>query len=315
MFGDECHQPVTDRQFRPQWAAIQCLIVDNSWQWIWLTATLPLRLQRLWQTIMGIDPLRTIFLRGPTNRLELAYNVLHVNPKERHLDSVAKHLIRMLEDDNQHPEGRRIMFVASIGECNRLSKSFGCFKHHAEMSADDRHNHLDAWKKGVVVEPDHSERQETWIIATPGLITGYDYHRVEDVIFYEMGYGLLNLVQGGGRGGRSGQRANVILLSSDTVHTCHRGMTEEEDVELLELMAEWANNVKNCRRWLISEAMDGIRVSCKDLVGGQWCDICELDSKTTWMLKRVMELGEKPKGVVMPTEDNQMLIASPRILG
>jgi superfamily II DNA helicase RecQ len=127
----------------------------------------------------------------------------------------------MLEDDNQHPEGRRIMFVASIGECNRLLKSFGCFKHHAEMSADDRHNHLDAWKKGVVVEPDHSERQETWMIATPGLITGYDYHRVEDVIFYEIGYGLLNLVQGGGRGGWSGQRANVILLLSDTVHTCH----------------------------------------------------------------------------------------------
>jgi len=312
VFDDECHQPLTDRIYRPQWAAIQSLIVDNSWQIIHLTATLPPVLQSAWETLLGIDKKRTIFLRGPTNRLELSYNVLHVNPKERHPDSVAGHLIRMLEDDNQHPEGRRIMFVSSIVECDRLASLFECFKHHGGMNQDDRHNHLEGWKKGLVVASDGSQRRETWIVATPGLITGYDYHRVEDVIFYEIGYGLLNLVQGGGRGGRSGQHANVILLTSDRVYTCHQGLSVEEDVEMLQLMFEWAHNTEDCRRLLISEAMDGCRVTCKDLPGAQQCDICEPDSKITRMLQRAMEMGEKPMGATMPMDDIQMLVALQR---
>src|ERR1700720_3993213 len=104
-------------------------------------------------------------------------------------------------------------------------------------------------------------RRETWIIATPGLITGYDYHRVEDVIFYEIGYGLLNLVQGGGRGGSSEQRANVILLTSDRVQTCHQHLSVEEDVELLRLMSEWAHNMEDCQRRIISMTMDGVGVT------------------------------------------------------
>lgn len=111
------------------------------------------------------------------------------------MDSVAKHLMRLLEDKDPEGEGRHIMFVASISECNELASSIGCFKHHGAMSKQDRDAQLKAWKKGTSPE---TECQETWIIATPGLITGYDYHRVDTVIFYKISYGLLNLVQGGG---------------------------------------------------------------------------------------------------------------------
>src|ERR1700730_9151735 len=104
IFMDECHEPLTGRNFRPQWAGIQRLIVDNSWQMIHLTATLPIHLQEAWETLLGINKNRTIFIRGHTNQLELAYHVFHVNPKEHHMDSVAKNLISMLEDEDVEAE-------------------------------------------------------------------------------------------------------------------------------------------------------------------------------------------------------------------
>jgi hypothetical protein len=283
--------------------------VDNSWQIIHLTATLPIHLQDAWETLLGINKTRTIFIRGPTNRPELAYNVFHVNPKERHLDSVAKVLIRMLEDDDPTAEGRHIMFVASISECNNLASSFGCFKHHGDMGKKDRDEQLAGWNKGIDPE---TGCQETWMVATPGLITGYDYHRVDTVIFYEIGYGLLNLVQGGGRGGRSGLKANVIVLTSDCKHIHRKGLSVAEDVELLELMGEWTHRVDVCRRWIISKTMDGLPVTCGDLPGAERCDICEPGS----MLKRIFEKAKdsaaKPTGAIMPMEDIQSLVGSSR---
>jgi hypothetical protein len=58
-------------------------------------------LQETWEMLVGIDKKRTIFIRGPMNRLELAYHVVQVNPKEKHVDSVAQHLVRMLEENNR----------------------------------------------------------------------------------------------------------------------------------------------------------------------------------------------------------------------
>jgi len=96
---------VTDRVFRHQWTSIQQMIVQNTWQIIHLTATLPIVIQETWETTMGVNPTCTIFLRGRTNQLELVYKVQYVNPKEYHLESIAKQLIRILENDNWHEEG------------------------------------------------------------------------------------------------------------------------------------------------------------------------------------------------------------------
>jgi len=239
------------------------------------------------------------------------YKVQYVNPKEYHLDSVAKELIRILEKDNQHEEGRRILFVPSIAECDNLAESFGCFKHHGDMHKDDREKQLEGWKTGRITDMEDVTRRETWIVATPGLITGYDYHRIEDVIFYGIGYGLLNLVQGGGRGGRSGQRANVILLHNDRITNSHPGLWKEDDMELLGLMLQWAQNRTECRRIIISNTMDGIQTVCRDLAGVQACDVCDPQSKTVKMVERAMERAEKVNAAIIPMEDIQELVSTP----
>ena len=64
-----------------------------------------------------------------------------------------------------------------------------------------------------------------------------------------MRYGLLNLVQSGDRGGCSGQKANVILLTSDQINMSHPGLRSVEDnVELMGPMVKWAHSVNLCQR-------------------------------------------------------------------
>jgi superfamily II DNA helicase RecQ len=300
IFWDECHQLLIDCIYQNKWTAVQALILDTSWQLIHLTATLPVNLQDIWAQLAGINKARTIFLHGPANHLKLAYNVLHVNPKEWDLESVIKHLVHMLENDSKHKDAHCIIFVACKALCDELADMLGCFKH----------NHLEGWKSGVMVGFDTTSWRETWIIATPGLILGYDYHLVVDVIFYEIGYGLLNLVQGGGRGGQSGKKANVILLTSDRVQTSHQGLDPSEDLELLGLMTQRAHNTKLCRRWIISDAMDGQPITCTELAGAQLCDICQPDSQLTQLLYKAVELAQKPRSAIMPIQDIQLLLAS-----
>jgi hypothetical protein len=152
------------------------------------------------------------------------------------------------------------------------------------------------------------ERRETWIVATPGLITGYDYHWVEDVLFYEMGYGLFNLVQGGGRGGRSGQKANVIVMRSDWISEFHTGLKGADDAELMGLMVKWTHNTTECRRVIILETMDGIKVTCRELGGAEQCDICQPELKTGEMIRKAVENSGKCQGGIMPMEDIQEVI-------
>jgi Helicase conserved C-terminal domain len=50
------------------------------------------------------------------------------------------------------------------------------------------------------------------MVATTGFIHGIDHPNVNTVVFFEMPYGLNNVVQGGGRAGHSGRPAHIFLL-------------------------------------------------------------------------------------------------------
>jgi hypothetical protein len=134
-------------------------------------------------------------------------------------------------------------------------------------------------------------------------------HLCGHLLFYEMGYGLFNLVQGGGRGGRSGQKANVIVMTSDRISEFHTGLKADDDVELMGLMVKWTHNTTECRRVIISETMDGIKVTCRDLAGAKRCDICRPDSETGEMIRKAVTNSDKPQGAIMPMEDIQDMIS------
>lgn len=307
IFFDEGHELLVSQDFRERWSGVYTLATSQSWQRVYLTATLPPVLQDSWYQMAGIDPQKTILIRGPTNRKELGYHIVRVNPKQRQRDSVLEKMVRMLEVRFSDPEARRIIFTASKEDCNSTAERLGCFKHHSGMSRDDREKQLEAWKEGVMTSAEGSHRKETWIAATPGLITGYDYHRVDGVIFFEMGYGLLNVVQGGGRAGRDRREGFVFVLTSDNHSTAHRYL--KEDPQLRGKLVEWLEDKEGCLRMIISDTMDGRKVNCIDLPDCNPCGRCNPDSDAAQLVRKAIRSADAPKKASIPMGDIQELLS------
>ena len=51
------------------------------------------------------------------------------------------------------------------------------------------------------------------MIATSGFLQGIDYPYIDTIIFCKMLYGLLDIVQGSGRGSHSGQPSVTVLVT------------------------------------------------------------------------------------------------------
>lgn len=307
IFVDEAHELALEEKFRTKWPGIYELCTAQNWARIYLTATLPLIIEASWMQSAGLDPARTILIRQQTNRPELAYHVVRVDPNQHQIDSFVERLTRLVEARVPDPEGRRVIFTSSISACDRLQEGLKCFKHHSGMSRGAREDNLKAWRAGQCKD---AARKETWIVATPGLITGYDYHRIDHVIFFELGYGIVSTVQGGGRAGRDGRTANVLLVLSKKVYLPKQ--VPEGDHQWLDYQhRRWAANTTECRRAIISDVMDGKLVTCVDLIGCNPCDICQPGSDFSHLIRTAMDTALNPIRAEMPTGDLQAHFAAP----
>ena len=59
--------------------------------------------------------------------------------------------------------------------------------------------------------------EKRWIAAMTDLIHGFDGANVSATVFLGMPYGLLNLYQGSGRGGRDGHCGSSIVLAQSGI--------------------------------------------------------------------------------------------------
>lgn len=126
-----------------------------------------------------------------------------------------------------------------------------------------------------------------WIVATSGLMNGVDYADVVNVIFYEPPFGLLDLVQGGGRAGRKGQDCYVMVLQSDKLLQSK----EEQDYQQIEALNEWLTN-ERCRRHIIGSRLDGEEASCSMDDKLIKCDVCGKDDPIYKMAKDAMGIDK-----------------------
>lgn len=104
-------------------------------------------------------------------------------------------------------------------------------------------------------------------------MNGVDYGNVVNVIFFEPPFGLLDLVQGGGRAGRRGDKSYVMVLQSDKLIEAPE---EEYDYQQVEALNEWLTNGR-CRRQVIGLRLDGEEVSCSMDNRLMKCDVCDKD--------------------------------------
>lgn len=123
-----------------------------------------------------------------------------------------------------------------------------------------------------------------WIVATSGLMNGVDYADVTSIIFFEPPFGLLDLVQGGGRAGRRNQKSYVIVVRSNKLAEVPQGKSDHQQLEALN---EWLTNGQ-CHRRVIGSVLDGEELSCDmdgDLVK---CDVCNKNDKVYKMAREAM---------------------------
>ena len=119
-------------------------------------------------------------------------------------------------------------------------------------------------------------------------MNGVDYGDVVNVIFFEPPFGLLDLVQGGGRAGRRGDKSYVMVLQSDKLLEAPQ---EEEDYQQIGALNEWLTNGR-CHRQVIGSRLDGEEISCSIDERLMKCNICDKDNKIFKIAKAVMGTGK-----------------------
>lgn len=269
---DEAHEYLGGHRDRARQHMTQ-LAAASGWpmQRIFMTASLPPYLEKKLLRLSHLDPRHTLVIRGRTVRPELAHHLLIVPPsKRRGAQEVLIDLVRALRGTLK-PRERMIVFVPSIPDAERLSRILNAAIHHSLLPevANTQAMNIDMWITG----------EKLCIVATPGLIQGFHYPHTRYVFFLQFVYGMMNYFQGSGRGGRSGERADVFLVRDPVVpFTMDRFATKpkcQTDVTALHDMYHYATKHTTCRQFLISQCMDGEGMNCEDFDEAELCDVCD----------------------------------------
>ena len=205
------------------------------------------------------------------------YHLLHVEQRVRKATDVIVDLAKLVEREVWTEASRGIIFCLSRAEVDDLAAFFSNTKSHSDMESSDRSELQEKWNEGL---PGHR-----WMVATTGFIHGIDHPNVDTVIFLEMPYGLNNFVQGGGRAGRSGRPAHIFLIDYCTTFIQPR---DDVDVNAVAAGAKYVGGDYACRRTVLSDVMDGLPVTCGDLMNALSCDKCNPNSSMVVASKKLL---------------------------
>ena len=272
---DEAHVILTSRDFRDVMSKMTSLVRCKVPLTL-LTATLPPRLERL--LIEACNLPNHTSIRVPSDRKEHQYTVHRVEKKE-----VVKKTFSFIMQSTRMLEGTRrgIIFVRSkaIGEDIKNLMPGVDFVSGDVTDDKARGAMIQRWKSGL---------SGGWIIGTTCLIQGLDYPDVHLVVFAASPWGLIDFVQGAGRGGRDGTMSRIVLIHSQE----GRSLSAEQDLICGNEMMAWVANTSECRRLGISRCMDGGTVTCQTLEGAICCDICRPDQDMVSMLNAEVSLPD-----------------------
>ena len=229
-----------------------------------ITATLPPRLEEHFRTTVGL-PEDHRRIRANTNRPEHTY-IVKVISKGRDGDNsdglriVARFVAKLAS--RLQGEERVIVFVRKTDDGRVLSPLlYECPFVSSELEVQqDRIDAVSQWERG-----------ETGgiLIGTSALIQGLHYDHIRHVVFVGAPWGLMDLVQGAGRGGRDGQLTHVVVMNFKDPLPIQRG---SPDPQCRKELTDWLPGGQ-CRRKIISLTMDGHPVTCES-ANSSPCDHC-----------------------------------------
>jgi hypothetical protein len=261
---DEAHTIITSADFRGVMVFVKELMLQGV-AVTFITATLPPRLEEHFRTTVRL-PENHLRIRANTNRPEHVY-IVKVIKKVREDDIsdglrlVARFSAKLA--NRLQGEERIILFVRRTEDGKTLSPQlYDCPFVSSELAVQqDRIDAVSKWERG-----------ETGgiLIGTSALIQGLHYDHIRHVVFVGAPWGLMDLVQGAGRGGRDGQLTHVVVFNFDDPLPIDRGSV---DPQCRDELTKWLPGGQ-CRRKIISSTMDGDPVTCESS-NSFHCDHCK----------------------------------------
>ena len=292
---DEAHQILTSSDFRPDLKHIDKLR-EIALPKIYLTATLSPNHQLDFIRNIGLNPESVRVVRAPTGRKELRYhNVAVRNARDTAL-VVTKLTYECYLQGIVKPDSRVIIFCHSITDAGVAAACLGCLKYHGQMPMDERNATQEAWMAGKTPA-------DRCIAATSALVHGVDAPYVDLIIFFNLPHSAVDFIQAAARGGRRGRPCMVILVHSNKPIQVP---IAKRDYGLANVMNKFAENQSQCRRILLTGAMDTRSFPCDSLEGDQLCDICQPQTEMTAIINSCLVLkGSKipPNNCLRTLED------------
>ena len=276
---DEAHTILTSENFRGIMKKFDLVAKTNAPITL-LTATLPPRLRLPLLKRCNIPESDTTTIHPPTDRKEHLYAVVNVVE-----DQLIARAVSFITAATEKLDGtaRGIIFARTKDVGKALQKQLP----HIGLITGDikegeiRNRILDSWK---------GTEGGGWIIGTSSLIQGVDYPDVRFVVFLETPWGLVDFVQGAGRGGRNGEVCRVVVF--------HTGkdlpVKTSQDFGCVREMNQWAKNGEECLRMKISQCMDGSTITCRTLEGAALCHVCQPDSLLNRLVAPVVNPQSTP---------------------
>ncbi|EPQ51170.1 P-loop containing nucleoside triphosphate hydrolase protein [Gloeophyllum trabeum ATCC 11539] len=285
---DEAHQLITSSEYRENFMGLSRL-AGYAVQKIHLSATIPQYIVKRYLELAAL-PNSTLFFRAATYRSNVSYSYFQVNHRIRNQANLIIQVAQHIQANFWDESCRGIIFCPSIERVKLLAPYFQNCMSHAEQSSlswMSRHMNEQGWYNGTF----------PWIVATTTMIHGIDHPRVKAVIFDNVLFGLVPKTQADGRTGRDGSPAFSIQFIDHTVHHIQpKGL--KEDLSGIIPMNEWIMDKESCRRVKISEAMDGVAITCADIPGAHLCDKCNPEHP---LFVKIRELVQLPDAVLVPT--------------
>jgi hypothetical protein len=208
VFFDECHVAFTDTSYRERLRELWMLRYLEC-PFTGLTATLMVELEHVLRRQLCIENAK--IFRQSTTRKTIRYQV-----RDSGKQPLLPQVVKFIEEVGPLASGKRgVVYVRSYQAGNKLSAELECPFYRAR--ADDKGELLKEWSCGG----------GGWIVATGALGTGINIEGIEWVVHAGRPYGLTSFVQQSGRGGRSGEISNsVIIAAVDNTQPRNKHMTE-----------------------------------------------------------------------------------------
>lgn len=232
-------------------------------QIVMMTATCPLPLQSEILSCIGITTGSCHIVHSPTDRPEIAYNVVLRDSIGLAKDALVELWERSVDMKKNDASFRGLVYCRSKTLVNEVATALGCKPFHADLSEEENAKTFKDWVDG----------RTKVIVATSLLGCGIDVEGVGLVLHLGTPWSALDFAQESGRAGRGGRSSTSVVFASD-----NEWEPEGEDIYGAKTMRDWVLQKSACRRIALSSFLDGGHTTCVTLPGGALCDICRRES-------------------------------------